>query len=201
MAELRDELSAIQRESVSTAQIQRAVALFDPVWDLLLVPNGSGSCICSSSLSATTVPQGSSSSGSIRWASRSWRPRPPRSGNPSRWRHDAEEHEGGAWHAGRQHAGRDAAHPDPYGRAVACSILRANPMRPRGRIPHVARLRALARDFPVVTQEQAAILRALSLTTLLRHHERATRIRCMVACAARAGAWPSPSAAWSRPRS
>ena len=38
MAELRDELSAIQRESVSTAQIQRAVALFDPVWDLLLVP-------------------------------------------------------------------------------------------------------------------------------------------------------------------
>jgi site-specific DNA recombinase len=38
MAELRDELAATQRETVSAAQIQRAVALFDPVWDLLLVP-------------------------------------------------------------------------------------------------------------------------------------------------------------------
>jgi hypothetical protein len=47
MAELRDELAAIQRESVSTAQIQRAVALFDPVWDMLLVPERSASCTCS----------------------------------------------------------------------------------------------------------------------------------------------------------
>jgi hypothetical protein len=39
MAELRDELAAVQREPVSAAAIQRAVALFDPVWDLLLVPN------------------------------------------------------------------------------------------------------------------------------------------------------------------
>jgi hypothetical protein len=38
MAELRDELAAIQGESVSAAAIQCAVALFDPVWDLLLVP-------------------------------------------------------------------------------------------------------------------------------------------------------------------
>jgi site-specific DNA recombinase len=38
MTELRDELAAAQRETVSAAQIQRAVALFDPVWDLLLVP-------------------------------------------------------------------------------------------------------------------------------------------------------------------
>jgi site-specific DNA recombinase len=38
MAELRDELAAAQRETVSAAQIQRAVALFDPIWDLLLVP-------------------------------------------------------------------------------------------------------------------------------------------------------------------
>jgi hypothetical protein len=38
MAELRDELAAVQRETVSTAEIQRAVALFDPGWDLLLVP-------------------------------------------------------------------------------------------------------------------------------------------------------------------
>ena len=38
IAELRDELAAVQREAVSTAAIQRAVALFDPVWDLLLVP-------------------------------------------------------------------------------------------------------------------------------------------------------------------
>jgi hypothetical protein len=38
MAELRDELAATQRETVSAAKIQRAVALFDPVWDLLLVP-------------------------------------------------------------------------------------------------------------------------------------------------------------------
>jgi site-specific DNA recombinase len=38
MAELGDELATVQRESVSAAAIQRAVALFDPVWDLLLVP-------------------------------------------------------------------------------------------------------------------------------------------------------------------
>jgi septal ring factor EnvC (AmiA/AmiB activator) len=38
MTELRDELTAVQRESVSATTIQRAVALFDPVWDLLLVP-------------------------------------------------------------------------------------------------------------------------------------------------------------------
>jgi site-specific DNA recombinase len=38
IAELRDELAAVQRETVSAAAIQRAVALFDPVWDLLLVP-------------------------------------------------------------------------------------------------------------------------------------------------------------------
>ena len=30
-AELRDELAAVQRETVSAAQIQRTVALFDPV--------------------------------------------------------------------------------------------------------------------------------------------------------------------------
>jgi septal ring factor EnvC (AmiA/AmiB activator) len=34
MAELRDELAAVQCEVVSAAAIQRAVALFDPVWDL-----------------------------------------------------------------------------------------------------------------------------------------------------------------------
>ena len=38
IAELRDKLTAVQRETVSAAAIQRAVALFDPVWDLLLVP-------------------------------------------------------------------------------------------------------------------------------------------------------------------
>jgi multidrug efflux pump subunit AcrA (membrane-fusion protein) len=38
MTELRDELAAVQRKTVPAAQIQRAVALFDPVWDLLLVP-------------------------------------------------------------------------------------------------------------------------------------------------------------------
>jgi site-specific DNA recombinase len=38
MTELRDELTAVQRETVPAAKIQRAVALFDPVWDLLLVP-------------------------------------------------------------------------------------------------------------------------------------------------------------------
>jgi site-specific DNA recombinase len=38
MAELRDELAAAQREIVPAAEIQRAVTLFDPVWDLLLVP-------------------------------------------------------------------------------------------------------------------------------------------------------------------
>jgi site-specific DNA recombinase len=38
MAELRDELVAAQGETVSAAAIQRPVALFDPVWDVLLVP-------------------------------------------------------------------------------------------------------------------------------------------------------------------
>ena len=38
MAELHDELAAVQCESVPAAAIQRAVALFDPVWDMLLVP-------------------------------------------------------------------------------------------------------------------------------------------------------------------
>jgi hypothetical protein len=38
LAELRDEFAAVQRESVSAAAIQRAVALFDSVWDMLLVP-------------------------------------------------------------------------------------------------------------------------------------------------------------------
>jgi septal ring factor EnvC (AmiA/AmiB activator) len=38
MAELRDELAAVQRDTVSAASIQRAVTLFDPVWGMLLVP-------------------------------------------------------------------------------------------------------------------------------------------------------------------
>jgi site-specific DNA recombinase len=38
IAELRGELAAVQREIVSAASIQRAVALLDPIWDLLLVP-------------------------------------------------------------------------------------------------------------------------------------------------------------------
>jgi hypothetical protein len=38
MAELRGELAAAQRETVPAAQIQRAVALFNPIWDLFLVP-------------------------------------------------------------------------------------------------------------------------------------------------------------------
>jgi hypothetical protein len=32
------ELAAVQRETVSATEIQRAVALFDPVWELLRVP-------------------------------------------------------------------------------------------------------------------------------------------------------------------
>lgn len=43
MAKLRDELAATQHETVSATQIQRAVALFDPVWDMLLVPSASAS--------------------------------------------------------------------------------------------------------------------------------------------------------------
>jgi hypothetical protein len=38
MAELRDELAVVQRETVSAASVQRAVAFCDPIWDLLLVP-------------------------------------------------------------------------------------------------------------------------------------------------------------------
>jgi site-specific DNA recombinase len=38
LAELRDKLAAVQGETVSAAAIQRAVALFDPNWDLLLIP-------------------------------------------------------------------------------------------------------------------------------------------------------------------
>jgi hypothetical protein len=33
----REELAAVQRETMATAAIQRAVVLFDPVWDLLFV--------------------------------------------------------------------------------------------------------------------------------------------------------------------
>jgi septal ring factor EnvC (AmiA/AmiB activator) len=35
MAELRDELAAIERETVSLDEVQRAIALFDPIWDML----------------------------------------------------------------------------------------------------------------------------------------------------------------------
>jgi hypothetical protein len=35
MAELRDELAAIGRKTVSLDEIQRAIALFDPIWDML----------------------------------------------------------------------------------------------------------------------------------------------------------------------
>jgi hypothetical protein len=38
MAELRGELAAAQRETEPAAQIQRAVARFDPLWDLFFVP-------------------------------------------------------------------------------------------------------------------------------------------------------------------
>jgi hypothetical protein len=77
MAELRDELAAVQRETVAAAQIQRAIALFDPVWDLLLVPGASASCTCLSSRSFMTVPRATSSWLSTPWASPTWLPRPP----------------------------------------------------------------------------------------------------------------------------
>jgi site-specific DNA recombinase len=35
MAELRDELAAIERETVSLDEVRRAIALFDPIWDML----------------------------------------------------------------------------------------------------------------------------------------------------------------------
>jgi site-specific DNA recombinase len=35
MAELRDELATIERETVSLDDVQRAIALFDPIWDML----------------------------------------------------------------------------------------------------------------------------------------------------------------------
>jgi site-specific DNA recombinase len=35
MAELRDELAVIESETVSPDEIERAIALFDPIWDLL----------------------------------------------------------------------------------------------------------------------------------------------------------------------
>ena len=35
MAELRDELAAIERNTVSLEEVQRAIALFDPIWDML----------------------------------------------------------------------------------------------------------------------------------------------------------------------
>lgn len=37
IAELSDELDTVQRKTVSAAEVQRAVTLFDPVWDMLLV--------------------------------------------------------------------------------------------------------------------------------------------------------------------
>jgi site-specific DNA recombinase len=35
MAELRDELAVIENETVSPDEVQRAIALFDPIWDML----------------------------------------------------------------------------------------------------------------------------------------------------------------------
>jgi hypothetical protein len=35
MAELRDELAVIDRESVSPDEVQRAISLFEPIWDML----------------------------------------------------------------------------------------------------------------------------------------------------------------------
>jgi hypothetical protein len=35
MAELRDELAVIERETVSPDEVQRAIALFEPIWDML----------------------------------------------------------------------------------------------------------------------------------------------------------------------
>ena len=35
LAELRDELAAIERETVSLDEVRRAIALFDPIWDML----------------------------------------------------------------------------------------------------------------------------------------------------------------------
>jgi hypothetical protein len=35
MAELRDELAVTQHETVPPDEVQRAIALFDPIWDML----------------------------------------------------------------------------------------------------------------------------------------------------------------------
>jgi hypothetical protein len=35
MAELRDELAVLERETVSPDEVQRAIALFEPIWDML----------------------------------------------------------------------------------------------------------------------------------------------------------------------
>jgi hypothetical protein len=35
MAELRDGLAVIESETVSPDEVQRAIALFDPIWDML----------------------------------------------------------------------------------------------------------------------------------------------------------------------
>ena len=36
MGELRDELAVIEHETVSPDEVQRASALFDPIWDVLI---------------------------------------------------------------------------------------------------------------------------------------------------------------------
>jgi hypothetical protein len=36
MADFRDELAVIEHETVSPDEVQRATALFDPIWDMLL---------------------------------------------------------------------------------------------------------------------------------------------------------------------
>jgi multidrug efflux pump subunit AcrA (membrane-fusion protein) len=69
MAELRDELAAAQRETVSAAAIQRAVALFDPVWDLLLVPERFRILHLLLESWSTTGPRASWSWPSVPWAS------------------------------------------------------------------------------------------------------------------------------------
>jgi hypothetical protein len=106
MADLRDELAAVQREVVSAAQIQRAVARFDPVWDLLLVPERFRILHLLLESVRYDGATGEFELSFPPWASSAWQPRLPwSSSRPRTSRRDPEDHGWRGWRAGAPEAG------------------------------------------------------------------------------------------------
>jgi hypothetical protein len=145
--ELPDELAAVQRESVSAAAIQRAVALFDPVWDMLLVPERFRILPL---LIESVVYDGATGELELAFYSlgiTSLAAEAALVGQPAEVAQDFKimDDTAGTPEVSTQGA---TLRIDPYGRAVARAGLREGQVqRPCGRIPRMARLLALADHF------------------------------------------------------